>query len=341
MNRIIRQTVLEYLGNKTGIESIVTLFGDASYRTYFRVVLESGGSLIVMKLPEGLSSASEEITNYKGEKEELPYINVSNYLKESGVLVSEIFHYNPKSQILILEDLGNELLFKKVDGASHEEKLNWYKEAIDLLCELKRLNNKKKSCIAFKRSFDAELLNWEFDHFLEYGIEARLNLKTEKEIKDKFIKITRKMTDEIIGMDYLFTHRDYQSRNIMIKNNKLYLIDFQDALLGPEAYDLVSLLRDSYVEMPDELLEKLINYYCKKRGLDISGFRRAFDLVTIQRKLKDAGRFVYIDRVKGNPGYLKHIPRSLACVKQALERRKNYKELYTVLKPFVREWAGE
>jgi N-acetylmuramate 1-kinase len=119
-------------------------------------------------------------------------------------------------------------------------------------------------------------------------------------------------------------HRDYQSRNLMVQDGgdgpRLRLIDFQDALLGTRAYDLVGLLRDSYVALSPALLDSLVAHYVARAGVDAAKFSRLFDLQVVQRKLKDAGRFVFIDRVKHNPSFLVHIPNSLDYVARSLAR---------------------
>jgi aminoglycoside/choline kinase family phosphotransferase len=115
------------------------------------------------------------------------------------------------------------------------------------------------------------------------------------------------------------------------------VIDFQDALLGPRQYDLVALLRDSYVELPADLVEAMLRRYLERLEaeggprLPYQPFRQTFDLLTVQRKLKDAGRFVFIDRVRGNPGFLVSIPASLRYVREAFSRRPDLAPLQRLL----------
>jgi len=124
-----------------------------------------------------------------------------------------------------------------------------------------------------------------------------------------------------------FTHRDYQSRNIMVlPSGEQVVIDFQDALQGPRQYDLVALLRDSYVELEPAVVESMIERWlatyssASGRSLDRRAFRRFFDLLTVQRKLKDAARFEFIHRVKKNSSFLPSIPASLRYARAAMER---------------------
>jgi aminoglycoside/choline kinase family phosphotransferase len=324
------------------LERVVKLHGDASYRTYSRAYLSDGSTFIIMQMPEGKSSASEEITNFKGRQDELPFISVERYLRGLGLNTPAIYRYDEKDRMMVIEDLGDVLMSTKLEDADRPERVALYKKAIDVLLTLQSESSKKKDacCVALKRSFDAVLLNWEFDHFLEYGIEARLGVKIADSDRDVFRRETRAITDEINAMSYGFTHRDFQSRNLVIKDGKFYVIDFQDALLGPKAYDLVALLRDSYFKLDDDELNELLSYYSSKSGYEAKSLRRDFALVTIQRKLKDAGRFVYIDRVKGNPNFLAFIGVSLSYVKDAFASLSTHRGLFEMLTRYVPEWGG-
>ncbi|HEX9290297.1 MAG TPA: phosphotransferase, partial [Anaeromyxobacteraceae bacterium] len=202
-------------------------------------------------------------------------------------------------------------------------------------------------CIAFTRSFDRDLYRWELDHFREWLLEAwkgaRLSAEERAVVEREFDRVAGALDAEPKG----FTHRDYQSRNLMVlPSGEQAVIDFQDALLGPRQYDLVALLRDSYVELPPELVDALLRRYLER--LEAAGgprlaydpFRELFDLLTVQRKLKDAGRFVFIDRVKKNPGFLVSIPASLRYVREAFARRPDLAELQAVLGKHVPELSA-
>ena len=332
MNKTIDHIIRNELKLGAEIKKIEKLHGDASYRTYSRIYLSNGRTFIMMQMPKGKSSASEEITNYEGEHRELPFINMDRYLKDIGLNVPDIQRYDDDDRIMILEDLGDDLMSKIVDGLDAEKLGKHYEKAVDLLVDIQRRSdgNRSDSCIAFKRSFDAKLLNWEFDHFLEYGLEAQGAKIPQKDL-DEFKRQTRSITQKIEGMKYGLTLRDFQSRNIIMKDGLHYIIDFQDALMGPKLYDLVSLLRDSYIELDYSLVFRLVDYYASKVGRNSSEARKEFDLITIQRKMKDAGRFVYIDKVKGNSSYLKYISTSLQYITSALERISEYESLLNIL----------
>lgn len=322
------------------IRKLDKLHGDASYRTYYRAIAADGATSIVMQMPEGMQSVSEEITNFNGTHEELPFINMTRFLYECGLPVPRIVHEDRKHHILILEDLGDTLMMKLVDGKPISIQQAWYTKAIELLIRMQEQTDRHRNdrCIAFKRSFDGTLLNWEFDHFREYGIEARLNTELTDDDYEIFVSETRALSDEIQQLPYGFTHRDFQSRNLLLKGELLYMIDYQDALRGPLVYDLVALLRDSYVIVDSDLVCKLVASYAERKGLDAADLAHQFDLVTVQRKLKDVGRFVYIDRVKKNPAFMRNIPASLHYVRDAFARLPEHVRLYEMLANYVPEW---
>ena len=129
----------------------------------------------------------------------------------------------------------------------------------------------------------------------------------------------------------------------MVDGTRLGVIDFQDALMGPASYDLASLVRDAYIQLDEVLVDELVEYYQDQmtdRGvsrIDRTAFRRLFDLTSIQRNLKAAGRFVYINPVKGNPKFLADIPRVLSYVKRNLQKYPELEPLKRHLTPYVPE----
>ena len=340
MNAIVERILTEELGRDTAVREIVRLHGDASYRTYSRALLADGSTMILMQMPAGKASASEEITNFKGAHAELPFINVQRFLASRGLPVPRIYAYSAADHLMLLEDLGDDLMARRVEKADDTARRLWYGKAADLLVALQRktAGADPSSCVALQRSFDSTLLNWEFDHFLEYGIAARLGKPMSDGDLAIFTEETRAISALIEGLPRGFTHRDFQSRNLIVRDGALALIDFQDALMGPRVYDLVALLRDSYVQLSPAIVAEIVARYAQATGRDAEEVRAEFDLVTIQRKLKDAGRFVYIDRVKKNPNFLQYIPASLGYVKDALSRLPERKELFSMLKRYVPEW---
>jgi hypothetical protein len=335
----LEQSLSSFL--KTDQFSLKKLHGEASNRIYYRLSLPDR-SYIVMQLPPDKWSVSEEITNLKEKPTELPFVSIDRFLRSEGLPVPEILHEDKKAGFLLLEDFGDETFEKRIIGVSSEIRRDWYKRAIALLVKFQKVKN---GSIAHQRSFDETLLNWEFQHFIEYGIEARLGLSVEEKDLQTIRQGMNFITFALTKLPQTLVHRDFQSRNLMVvADGSLKLLDFQDALMGPLPYDLVALLRDSYVALPTNDLSLLIDDYLQihfaetGEKLERRFFHKMFDWMTIQRKLKDAGRFVYIDKVKGNPSFLPSIPNSLSYVREAFERQEELKSLYETLKKYVPEF---
>jgi aminoglycoside/choline kinase family phosphotransferase len=135
-------------------------------------------------------------------------------------------------------------------------------------------------------------------------------------------------------------HRDYHSRNLMYHDERLYIIDFQDARMGPDTYDLVSLLRDSYVDLPEQTVGELMAYFLALKGEpdQEEAFRVRFDLMALQRNLKALGTFGYQTTARRNPVYIQYIPRTLRYVRDNLARHERFSRLHDVLAAHVEEF---
>ena len=263
--------------------------------------------------------------------------------------VPALYHYDQAAGLLYLEDFGDLLLVQACRDGRSRDTARRYHQAIDTLATIHTTATSPADprCIAFHRSFDVPLLMWEFDHFLEYGVVARHGKPMCAEDFQPVRSAFQRIAELMAAQPRVFTHRDYHSRNLMVDGERLGVLDFQDALMGPASYDLASLLRDAYIALDDTLVDELIARYLDRMeqagagpgaGLgDWAAFRRLFDLTSIQRNLKAAGRFVYIDRVKKNPKFLADIPRVLGYVRRNLEKYPELAPLRKHLTPYVPE----
>ncbi len=336
----VRGAVGRTLGRDASAWPVRRLAGHASMRSYWRVGTPPD-SRVVMVMPE--DARPEEVTS-GGPPPEEPFVNVQRYLERAGARVPAIHAFLGPERLMVLEDLGDEMLETRLLAGDPAGPL--YERAVDQLARLRARAERDPdpACVAFGRSFDRALYRWELDHFREWLLEAwkgaALSPAERPEVDRAFDAIAGALAAEPLG----FTHRDYQSRNLMVlPGGEQAVIDFQDALLGPRQYDLVALLRDSYVELPSSLVDRMLLRYLARLEaeggprLDPAAFRATFDLLTVQRKLKDAGRFVFIDRVRGNPGFLPSIPASLRYVREALSRRPDLATLREILARHVPE----
>ena len=305
--------------------------GDASDRRYYRVTYGAFGvqkTAVMMELADtGPFIKSEEVTLYHDESGELPFLNIHRFLTGLGTPVPKVLFQDRGLGVLLLEDLGDTLLVEIAKGNDRDQIKALYHRAIDQLVYLQILGTKRlhEECLACQQIYTAELFMWEFHHFVEYGIEARFGPLPEKEKKD-LDRFFKPLTEHLALLPNVFVHRDYHSRNLMVAGKRLVIIDFQDALLGPQTYDLASLLRDSYVDLGWKLADDLVEYYLhswRERGgwsLDKRVFLADLWATALQRNLKAAGRFVFIERVKQKPGYEDLIPLTLSYLPGYAER---------------------
>lgn len=295
--------------------------GGASTRRYLRVRVPDR-SFVAMFVPD---ARPEEITGGPAATR-WPFLEVQELLHARGVRVPEVVGESCDEGLLLIEDLGDETLAAFLERAP-ERRAEIYRAAVTDLARAQRaLSALPEGSIIRGRAFDEALLRWELDHFREWGLDARERALPAAE-RARFDALADRLAKRIAGWPRGFVHRDYQSRNLMVRGEggaaSLVWIDFQDALLGPRVYDLVALLNDSYQSFDRAFIEARLDEYAAAMELGAEGRRalgREFDVVTVQRKLKDAGRFIFIERVKKNPGFLPYFEPSLAKVRAALAR---------------------
>lgn len=317
--------VREITGGTTG--TVETMVGDASTRRYHRVRLQGGSppTVVIMELPD--EPLKSEEASAGGVPPELPFLNVQRYLAAGSVPVPRVYKADMTRGLVALEDLGDRTFESVVKDGSRAQRQRFYRAAIEHIVQIQRLGRHSKSdeCIAFSRRFDRTLLRWELDHFREWYLEAERGAKLTDGERAELDGAFEWLAGELASRPVVLVHRDFQSRNLMVVGEvdpdrpQLRVIDFQDALLGTEAYDLVALLRDSYVVLEPAELEELIGAFVEAAGLpDAAAFKRLFLMQTLQRKMKDIGRFVFIDRVRKNPSFLRWIPATAGYIRQAM-----------------------
>lgn len=346
---LVARTIEEQLPPGLVLRGVTPLAGDASNRCYYRVAVAGGPphSVILMQLaePEGFKQSEEAVSGTTHQITELPFLNILSHLAKVGLTVPTLHYYDQAAGLLYLEDFGDVTLGEAVRQTDASNLESRYKQAVDVLVALQvnATTPADPGCLAFQRSFDVSLLMWEFDHFLEYGIVRR---RGKPMCSDDWMAVRHEfenISEILAAQPRVFTHRDYHSRNLMVDGLRLGLIDFQDALMGPATYDLASLLRDAYIQLDEALVDDLVAYYldqlAERRTVwtDRAAFRRLFDLTSIQRNLKAAGRFIYIARVKGNRKFLADIPRVLSYVKRNLHKYPELEPLRKHLTPYVPE----
>jgi aminoglycoside/choline kinase family phosphotransferase len=308
--------------------AVAPLTGDASDRRYFRVTLDNGESIVL-----ALHAGPIEFTT-------LPFVNVAGLLEQIPLPVPAILGHADAEGVIALEDLGDVTLQARLNDASRSEHAALYRSAIVLIELMQRRGTELASdrYLPYRLAFDVEKLTWELDFFVRHFLEAYRGVTlsaTEREVlRLEWLAIAGELSAE----PRVLCHRDYHSRNLMVSDGRLHVIDFQDARLGPDTYDLVSLLRDSYVELTDSQLEELIAHFLALTGNDdATGFRRRFDLMALQRNLKALGTFGNQATSRGNAGFVQYMPRTLRYARENLQKYPRFSRLRELLGAKVAE----
>jgi len=302
---------------------IVALTGDASDRRYFRILRPEQEPFVLAVNAAPFDYAS------------LPFVNTAQLFAAMPVPVPRILGHADDLGILALEDLGDVTLQAHLGSGAPGRHAAHYREAVSFIATFQRrgLELADPSFIPFGVAFDVEKLTWELDFFVKHYLGAYRGVVLAAAEREHLRSECAAIVHELAGEPRVLCHRDYHSRNLMLRGDELYIIDFQDARMGPDTYDLASLLRDSYVDLPWTVVDDLIAYFLalQGRGADADEFRRRFDLMALQRNLKALGTFGYQTTARANPVYIQYIPRTLNYVRENLRRYPRFAPLADIL----------
>lgn len=319
--------VLDFL--KTVFESdafkVFPLAGDASNRRYYRIIQENQ-SWVLMKWEPF------DPNNY-------PFLSVQKHFKAAGVRVPEVIAMDPSQGTILLEDLGDLTLERKFwESRSPEDALFFYRMAVDEMVKIHHLaTGLKGDCTALKIKFDTEKFLWEMnygkDNLILGILKHQMPESTATALQSIYIDICSTLDKE----PKKIAHRDYHSRNLMIKLDEMSVIDFQDARLGPLQYDLVSLFRDSYTDLSDALVDRLMDDYLDKsraflpKDFSKERFLQIYELQSLQRCFKACGSFASFFHQRQDRRYLKYLTPTLNRVLKSLSLFPQYKLFLDVL----------
>ncbi len=310
---------------------VVPLTGDASDRRYYRILVPDSPSIVL-----SLYSAPFEF-------EKLSFVNVARLFAKMPVPIPTVLGHEEEIGVLALEDLGDVTLQAHLGAATPAEHAALYRQAVALIATLQRRGAELASpeYLPYGIAFDVEKLTWELDFFIKHFIEAYRGVTIAQRDRDELRREFAVLIQALASEPRVLCHRDYHSRNLMLHHDRLYIIDFQDARMGPDTYELVSLLRDSYVDLPDQTVDELIAYFLALKGHTGSeaAFRERFDLMALQRNLKALGTFGYQTTARRNPVYIQYIPRTMRYVRNNLEHLPRYARLHKLLAAHVEEFG--
>lgn len=281
---------------------------DASFRRYFRVTLPAGDTVIAMDAPPDKEDSA-------------PFVQVDQAFAEAGLHVPAIHAQDLQRGFLLLEDLGSTHYLDVLDGQNADR---LYGDAMASLISLQACGPQQGLPV-----YDRTRLLGEMSLFTEWLLGRHLHLSLDAATTQMLTATFDDLAEAALAQPQVCVHRDFHSRNLLVTGqNNPGVIDFQDAVIGPVSYDLVSLLKDCYVRWPQRQVDGWALGYFEQavqsgilREQHEADFLAWFDLMGVQRHLKAAGIFARLKHRDDKPGYLADIPRTLGYIVEVAERR--------------------
>ncbi|ODN44011.1 aminoglycoside phosphotransferase family protein [Piscirickettsia litoralis] len=286
---------------------ITALAGDASARCYYRVLQEGAPSLVLM-------DARQQ------RQECLPFLSIGDYLKKAGLITPEVYASDVDQGFMLLTDFGDELLIDRLQASGNQSGA-FYRLAFGDIAKIQSIN---VANLAEIKAFDATFMMREMSLFQEWFLSAYRDVKLSAGQEQQLTQSLSNITSYIAALPQCLMHRDFHSRNIMcLTGDKLGIIDYQGAVIGPLVYDLVSLLKDCYISWPRQQVEAWVKHFYQHHLTRLQSdmisedqFLYAFDIVGLQRHLKCAGLFARLALRDQKTLYLSELPRVLGYISQ-------------------------
>ena len=288
---------------------ITVLSDDASFRRYFRVIHGSQHYALMDAPPEKENSQ--------------PFLALAQCWKKAGINVPIVYAADLEEGFLLLEDFGDRTFI--TEAPARAESL--YPLALNTLIPIQSAPIPADYALPL---FDETMCRFELGIFREWLVEKKLGLSISREIEQAFAEVNNLLVTNALEQPQVVMHRDYHSRNLMLKNdNTLGIIDFQGAVIGPIAYDVASLLRDCYIRWPEARIRQWREHYLDQyhtqqpepaQRMDSAQFERWFDLIGLQRHIKAAGIFARLSLRDQKDHYLKDIPLTFHYILEVMGR---------------------
>lgn len=335
----IPSQVNEYL-SRTGVVAprIVPLTGDASDRRYFRIIPSgdaSPGPASGVPFVLGMNAQPFDYAT-------LPFVNVAGLLAAMPVPIPAILGHADDLGVLALQDLGDVTLQAHLGASSPKAHAALYRQAVSFIHTLQKRGTELRDprYIPYGIAFDIDKLTWEMDFFIKHFLEAYRGVQFAPADREELRSELGAIVTELAGEPRVLCHRDYHSRNLMLRDGQLFIIDFQDARMGPDTYDLASLLRDSYMDVTEDVVDELLAYYLALQGRsnEAAAFRTRFDLMALQRNIKALGTFGYQTTNRQNTVYIQYIPRTLRYARETMGKYSRFARLRGLLATHVEEF---
>ena len=304
------------------MKNLARIKGDASFRKFFRKKNNNYSSIVVF-------AKKEKFKNL------LIYDSINKILIKSKILAPNLYEENYSRSYIEIEDFGNETLFKRLNKKKYN-KFSYFKKIINLLTKIQLIKIKKIKNFKNKNyeipKYNKNILIKEANLFCDWYAKKHLNKLSKDKFSKDFIKIIKRLTNNLKLKNNFFVHRDFHVSNLMLVNNQIGVIDSQDALIGNRAYDLASLIDDVRLKTSKSFKNKIFNFYIKKqKKLDIKKFKNDFEILSILRNLKIIGIFTRLAMRDKKKNYLKLIPYTWALINLRINKNKIFIDLKKLL----------
>jgi aminoglycoside/choline kinase family phosphotransferase len=333
----VRELAARYLAGDGDIV-ITRVTGDASTRSYFRA--RSGEKSIIIALygepfderePAVRRLASLEAQNPSARltfaSDPVAYIEATDLFKEAGLPVPAILAASGSDSTLLIEDVGDLKLQEWLEDHPSDEVTDAYKNAIGLIVQIQEATPRALSSgsICSRLAFDEAKLRWELGFFFANYFNRYLGVRLDPAISNGVQQDFRVICSELSARPRVLTHRDYHARNLMMKDARMFIIDHQDARMGPASYDLASLLYDPYTSLESGTISGLVEHFIALKSAsslplgDSEVFKKELALTTVQRMLKAVGTYSYQAAVMNNQVYAGYIQPAMERAIAAME----------------------
>lgn len=302
-------------------DSLRPASADASFRRYFRIDAD-GGSRIIMDAPPDKENCS-------------PFVQVATLMREAGLLAPQVLDWDETGGFMLLTDLGTQTMMQAINKDNAAANLSLYRQAVDALVLWQ-----KASRPGVLPPYDAGLLRRELELFPDWYLARHRGVAIDDKLRETLARMYTLIVERNLASPGVYVHRDFMPRNLMIPGDsneqRLGVLDFQDAVFGPVTYDIASLMRDAFLSWEEDfVIDVTVRYWeaARKAGLpvhdDFGEFYQAVEWMGLQRHIKVAGIFARLTLRDGKPHYLADTPRFISYIRATCLR-------YAELKPLLR-----
>ena len=359
--------VLEFARKSFGAGARVTeVAGDASTRRFYRVV---AGGAPATGLPDPSPASAIVMAHGEALAQDASFFSNHRILAAIGAPVPRLLDRDDAGGLVLVEDFGDLSLQKHLLDAGDVAAPPLYRQAADLIVLMQREapGAVRPADFAARHALDRDRFLFELDHFHRHFIVGLRGLAPTAGEERGLREFYADLAGACDRLPRVYCHRDYQSRNLMVRGTggaggaagagspagtggaagsgaapTLGLIDFQDARMGPYCYDAAALLRDSSLDLPQSLVEEMLGRLAGGSAAPLAvgpeEFRRDFDLMALERNIKDLGTFGYMATVRGRRDYLAYVPRTIASVRRTLAGDRRWHDAYVLMEHLVLDW---